>query len=70
MDYSYTVNDIDGLIERLCSARSGSDISGEDVILMLNVLDDVRNRMKTGDDATSQQNHSCLSGQSTTERTA
>lgn len=71
MNYDYTINDIDGLIERLCSARSGADISGEDIILTLNILNEVRsNRLENGDDAISQQGHSPHREQNTTERMA
>ena len=37
-----TLNRIDGLIERVDSARDGSEISGPDIIMIVNILEQVR----------------------------
>lgn len=38
-----TLQEIDGLIERVDSAKDGSEISGRDILLIVNILDQVRN---------------------------
>ena len=37
-----TLNQIDGLIERVDAAKDGSEISQSDLILIVNILDQVR----------------------------
>ena len=37
-----TLNQIDGLIERVDSAKDGSEISQQDIIMIVNVLEQVR----------------------------
>lgn len=37
-----TLNQIDGLIERVDSAKDGSEISPQDIFLIVNILEQVR----------------------------
>lgn len=38
-----TLREIDGLIERVDSAKDGAEISGQDILLIVSILDQVRN---------------------------
>ena len=38
-----TLREIDGILERVNLARDGSELSGQDLILVANILDQVRN---------------------------
>lgn len=37
-----SIRELDGLIERVDSAREGSDISGADIIMIVTILEEVR----------------------------